>query len=699
GRYKLRRIIGEGGMGVVYEAVQQSPRRTVALKMIRRGVTSRSALRRFAYEAQTLGRLHHEGIAQIYEADTYNDGTGEVPWFAMEYIAGAKPLTVYANDKGFGTRERLALFTKVCEAISHGHQKGIIHRDLKPGNILVDVNGQPKIIDYGIARATDSDMAVTTLQTDVGQLLGTVQYMSPEQCAADPDILDTRSDVYSLGVILYELLCEGYPYDLANVPVFEAARVIREKDPVRPSTINRTLRGDIETIVLKALQKDRDQRYQSAHELQQDIQRYLDNDPISARPPSLTYQVKVFARRNRALFLSTAAILVVLIAATIVSLVMAINASRSAADARAAEAEVLLKQERLQASQMYLIHVLAIPTPSIAQGRDLDHTDLLRIAGEDIDEWFAGMPGYQDDHHALIGYFMVKMGMHDEAEKHLLPALARLEAQHGRDHYKTQFSLITLAKMRNGQGHPREADELSAEVEAWVRAKETWGPMDIEFLIYRLEILDALTRWFDVVTLAEDALNRLQEVTFERAADGFTQEEIELALKGFLGRNLARSSQLQMDNERRQKMFERGFELLQEVIQKAGALAKMGPRHPVTLASRTDLTICNWGSSRTSYEEVQEALDELKLVHGPENPLVLQYELLVANILVNKGQFALGEELSRHCMESLESQLDPDHPSIHTAKLALGRSLAQQEKHEEAVLLLRDSIELLTERL
>ena len=460
--FTIRRVIGSGGMGTVYEGVQDNPRRKVAIKVMRSGVTSRTAQRRFEFESQVLARLHHQGIAQIYEAGTWDDGTGGVPWFAMEYIAGAKTLIDYANARKLGTRERLELFTRICDAVSHGHQKGIIHRDLKPGNILVDANGQPKVIDFGVARATDSDMAVTTLQTDVGQLLGTVQYMSPEQCEADPDILDTRSDVYSLGVLLYELLCDALPYDLESVPVFEAARVIREKAPNRPSTIDRTLRGDVETIVMKALQKDRKLRYQSAHELQRDIQRYLDNEPIEARPPSITYQLKVFARRNRGLFVSAAAIAAILVAATVVSISMAVHATRSATEARAAETGAM-------ANQGFMMHVLAIQTPSIAQGRELTPEDLLLIAGDDINEWFESAPEYIPDQHILIGNFMVRMGMFDEAEKHLLPYVDRIEEQHGRDHWKMQFALMTIAQMRFGQGHPREALQLSGDVEEWVR--------------------------------------------------------------------------------------------------------------------------------------------------------------------------------------------------------------------------------------
>jgi WD40 repeat protein/tRNA A-37 threonylcarbamoyl transferase component Bud32 len=355
GRYTLRRIIGIGGMGTVYEAVQESPRRTVAVKVMKQGISSRSALRRFQYESQILGRLRHIGVAQIHEAGMHDDGTGGVPYFAMEYIPNARPITEYAREKKLGTRERLDLFAQVCDAVHHGHQKGIIHRDLKPSNILVDSSGQPKIIDFGVARSTDSDLAVTTLQTDVGQLIGTLQYMSPEQCDADPHDLDIRSDVYALGVVLYELLCDELPYDVSKAAIYEAAKVIREATPAKPSTLNRTLRGDVETITLKAMEKERERRYQSAADLGQDIHRYLHDEPIEARPPSVVYQVRRFARRNRGLFAAltiTAMALILGIVGTTTGMIWGWSeAARATAEAQRADREAVEAQKNQRVAE------------------------------------------------------------------------------------------------------------------------------------------------------------------------------------------------------------------------------------------------------------------------------------------------------------------------------------------------------------
>jgi serine/threonine protein kinase len=299
GRYKILGIIGTGGMGHVYEAMQEAPRRRVALKVIKGGAASEMALRRFEFETQILAKLHHQNIAQIYEAGTWNSPDGEVPFFAMEYIPGRRGLIEYAQKRDLNIRDRLELFTKVCDAVHHGHQKGVIHRDLKPDNILVDTNGEPKIIDFGVARATDADLTVTTMQTTMGQLIGTLQYMSPEQCDADPDRIDTRSDVYALGVILFQLLSGKLPYDLRRQAIHEAVRVIKEQRPDSMATLSGTLKGDVDTIAMKALEKDRNRRYQSAAELANDIGHFLNSEPIEARPLSLAYQMRLFTKKYK----------------------------------------------------------------------------------------------------------------------------------------------------------------------------------------------------------------------------------------------------------------------------------------------------------------------------------------------------------------------------------------------------------------
>ena len=355
GNYRIIRVLGEGGMGVVYEAEQESPRRTVALKVIGAGIAKPSLLRRFEHEAQILGKLDHPGIATIFEAGTFDAGAGPQPFFAMEMVKGL-PLTDYADDKMLGTRQRLELLARIADAIQHAHQKGVIHRDLKPGNILVTDDGQVKILDFGVARATDRDIQTLTLQTDIGELIGTIPYMSPEQAAGDPDELDIRSDVYALGVVAYELMAGRLPYDIGKKMIHEAVRVIREDDPTPLSSINRVFRGDVEIIIGKALQKEKDRRYQSASEFAGDIHRYLNNEPIVARAPSTWYQLSKFSKRNKALVGGVAAVLVVSMIGTFVSISFALGeaeqkqlAINNAQDAR--DAQALAEQRETEANE------------------------------------------------------------------------------------------------------------------------------------------------------------------------------------------------------------------------------------------------------------------------------------------------------------------------------------------------------------
>ena len=328
GPYKVKRPIGAGGMGTVVLAQQESPRRDVAIKIMNPGVVSRKALRRFEFEAQTLGRLQHPAIAQVYEAGTFDDGSGGRPYFAMEYVSSAKELGDYVTDKQLDTVARLELFRAFCEGVEYGHRRGVIHRDLKPGNILVDAEGHPKIIDFGVARSTESDSVTATLATEAGQLIGTLQYMSPEQVELDPGDLDTRSDVYALGVILYQLLVDKLPYDLTGASLTKAGQLIKETQPARISDINSNLKGDLETICLKALEKDRDQRYQSVGDLSDDIRRYLADEPIMARPPTRAEQFRRLVRKNKAAAVATGVVAAALVAATTISIVFAVEASR-----------------------------------------------------------------------------------------------------------------------------------------------------------------------------------------------------------------------------------------------------------------------------------------------------------------------------------------------------------------------------------
>jgi len=418
GGHIVVRLLGQGGMGVVYEAEQQSPRRTVALKVLHPGVASPGAASRLRREAHLLGRLQHPGIAQIFEAGVFDYGDGGRPYFAMELIRG-KPIDRYAEDHRLAARQRLELFLFVCDAVQHAHERGVIHRDLKPANILVDESGRPKVLDFGVARATGSDIHAATLQTHAGQLVGTVPYMSPEQAEGDPSNIDERSDVYSLGVVLYELLAGRLPHDVSGRLLHEAVRVIREIEPASLSSVNSALGGDIETIVRTALEKDRRRRYQSALALGEDLRRHLADEPITARRPSALYELRKFSRRNRALVIGASAVVAT-------SLLGAGAASWQALAATRARIEAERRRDTLAAVNAFLNDDLLAPADPkrVMGGGDITLIEAVGMAAASLDERFADAPEAEGLIRETIGRAYLNQDRVSEATPHLRRAVA-----------------------------------------------------------------------------------------------------------------------------------------------------------------------------------------------------------------------------------------------------------------------------------
>jgi serine/threonine protein kinase/Flp pilus assembly protein TadD len=366
GRYKLREQLGQGGMGVVFVADQTAPvQRRVALKVIRPGLDTQRLLARFEQERQALALMDHPNIAKVFDAGV---DEGQRPYFAMELVKGL-PLTRYCDDARLSPRQRLELFVPVCQAVQHAHQKGVIHRDLKPSNILVglyDGRPVPKVIDFGVAKATGPRLTEQSVYTEVGSLVGTLEYMSPEQAELNNLDIDTRSDVYALGVILYELLTGAVPFsrqELGKAGLAEMLRVIKEREPPKPSTrlshsgtlpsiaaqrqtepkkLAALVRGELDWIVMKALEKDRGRRYETANGFAQDVQRYLAGEPVLAAPPSATYRLRKLVRRNRGPVLAAALVLLALVAGIVGTTFGMFRAD----EARGREAEQRAKAER-----------------------------------------------------------------------------------------------------------------------------------------------------------------------------------------------------------------------------------------------------------------------------------------------------------------------------------------------------------------
>ena len=429
GHYRILRVLGEGGMGVVYLAEQARPRRLVALKALRASTTSREVLRRFEREAEILARLQHPGIAQIYEAGAADASARQQAYFVMEYVAGL-PLTEFAEVKGLSVRSRVALMLRVCEAVEHAHQRGVIHRDLKPGNILV-ANGVQglagervtadgathsiKVLDFGVARTLDVDPMATSLHTLAGQLIGTLSYMSPEQVgeatldgatARSRDGVDTRSDLYALGVILYQLLAKRLPLDLQGVPLPEALRRIHVVEPKRLGEVDRALRGDLEVIVAKAMEKDPSRRYQSVADLRDDLRRYLDGLPIDAKRDSATYVLRKYVLRHRVAVAAAVAALIGLVAFAVYAFVSSQRNAELASRERLAHAaadgaRLRAEEQRDRADRAATDLQQQLAANAIERGRLLGQTGNLAAAEDLLWQAEFDQPGSRRVHWAL----------------------------------------------------------------------------------------------------------------------------------------------------------------------------------------------------------------------------------------------------------------------------------------------------------
>jgi hypothetical protein len=467
GRYRIVGILGEGGMGLVYEAEQDQPRRSVALKVIKPGFATVRGVRRFEDESKALGRLQHPGIAQIYEASAADAGFGKQPYFAMELIRG-QSLSHYAEERRLDHRQKLALTCKICEAMQHAHERGLVHRDLKPGNILVDETGQPKILDFGVARVTEGDTPATR-QTDVGQIIGTLAYMSPEQVMASPDALDPRSDVYSIGVILYELLAGRLPHDISQSQLHDAMRVILEEDPPPLGSYNRQCRGDVEIIVGKALERDKNRRYSSAADLSADLQRYLNNEPITARRPTATYQFQKFARRNRSLVAGVAAVFLALAAGTVVSTQQAIRAHK-------AEQAALLQRDRAEteaktadAVQKFIEDIFNTNSGSQAdpvKARQTTARQLLDIGAHNIDTELKNAPAAKERMLGILSDLYYGLGLSDEAVGLDKKRVAVAKAAFGGNDPRVAAALSSLASSMHASRSVNEREAVLLEAKA-----------------------------------------------------------------------------------------------------------------------------------------------------------------------------------------------------------------------------------------
>ncbi len=434
GQYEVLDVIGRGGMGTVYRARQASPNRVVALKLIRSDLMSDSMAHRFRFEGEVLGRLQHPGIAQIFEAGDAAVPCGRQPFLAMEWVDGL-PLLEYARTHQLGIADRMALMSRICLAVHHAHQHGVIHRDLKPGNILVTASAQPKVLDFGVARATDSVERMTVMLSGAVQLVGTLAYMSPEQVAGDGTQVDARSDIYTLGVVAHELLAGRLPYEIEGASIPQAAQIIQDVEPVWPRATGIESRDDVRVIIGKALDKDKSRRYHSAAAMADDIDRYLRDEPILARPTSAVYQLRKFTRRHKGLVGGgVVAVLLLLlgIAGTSVGLVRARN-----------------EAFKSNAVNAFFTEVLSSADPfSTSGGGETSLVEILDGAAERIDGAFPDQPHVEAAVRMTIGKTYGSLARYEEAADQLQSAFELNRAYYGEQHALVAEGLRMLATNR-----------------------------------------------------------------------------------------------------------------------------------------------------------------------------------------------------------------------------------------------------------
>src|SRR5262249_36051095 len=466
GPYKLLEQIGEGGMGTVWMAEQRAPvKRVVALKVIKAGMDSRQVLARFGAERQALALMDHPNIAKVLDAGATDQGR---PYFVMELVKGV-PITRYCDEKHLTPRERLELFIPVCQAAQHAHQKGIIHRDLKPSNVVVGLyDGQPipKIIDFGVAKAAGPRLTEATLFTGFGTIIGTPEYMSPEQAQLDNLDIDTRSDIYSLGVLLYELLTGTTPFtkkDLDQVGLLEMLRVIREQEPTKPSTklstaeglptlaanrgteparLTKLVRGDLDRIVMKAREKDRNCRYETANGLVMDVERYLADEPVQACPPSAAYRFRKFVRRNKAALVTVGFVAVALLLGTVVSVWQAVRASNALTAERATQSTLEREREETERQKSRINRDL-----SDALVETISLREKARAAGPGHSELWAKVREAARQAHTLAG--------HELADPSLVQRVQTLQADWRQD----EIEPTTLAQLEEIRLDPDTMDK------------------------------------------------------------------------------------------------------------------------------------------------------------------------------------------------------------------------------------------------
>lgn len=658
GEYEILDTLGEGGMGIVYLAEQTNPRRRVALKVIRSSWVSDQAIRRFEHEAEALARLAHPAIAQMYEAKL-SGKNGMPPHIVMEYVSG-EVLSVYARAAQNTVRERLQLFARICDAVEHAHQRGVIHRDLKPGNILVTPGGEPKVLDFGIARLCDDADRLRTLHTHTGELVGTLPYMSPEQVGGKSTDLDTRTDVYALGLILYELMAGQPALDLEERSLPHAAQIIREQDPPLLGSLDRRLRGDVETIVAKAIEKDRTRRYQFVGEMAADIRRHLTDRPILARPASRIYQFRKFARRNRAIVLGACLALLAMLFGTALASWQAVRAGQAA--------------RRAEATNAFLRSIFAAIDP-YRVGPEVKVADIVQFAEANLNASAQGQPLLEADLRNELGAICLNLGLLSEAETQFDAAIRIRSERFGATHPQTLIAKSSLGLARLKQGRYADAEAILRET--LDAQKNVLGREDTQTLLTMNSLAEAVSaqqRSEEAVALCEVALAAQSRLLGAAHHDT-------LATKT----NLASAYRALGRMEEAQGEYREAIARLEETV---------GPDHPSTLFAKANLArLCKDEKRYAAAEALQrEVCDGMRASLGQDHPDTLIAIANLAQMLWRGGKYGEAENTYRQVIPSITAKFGEDHPHAFTVSTQHALVLEKLGRLDEAHAILTEVI-------